>query len=260
MLDYTMNLQFSDNKSSRTYREHDLDTSGEFLFSIDTPAASYDNKPRGKAYREILAGLRYHKGEKLSLVTIGFKRGSTIDTRDVLMKLTTWIKRVTEIRIDYYRVTVYENNSPTEQWRIHIHMIWNAPYLKQSAILEKVETYIGENGHVYITLLDGDEKKTARYLMQYLGNQDGFVRYSHSRNWLPKNYSDEWRALKQDFFSYVPCGIRKPMDDPESVMMLIIQKDETWRHEGLIENMNLWIDEQRFAKEQHAEVNAWQKK
>lgn len=224
----------------------ELALSDNNLFSDNQQTRSYSDKPRRKAYRHILAGLRYHKGEKLSLVTIGFKRGSTIDTRDVLKKLTTWIKRVTDIRIDYYRVTVWENNSPTAQWRVHVHMIWNAPYLKQSAILEKVETYIGEHGHVYIKLLNDDDKKTARYLMQYLGNQDGFVRYSQSRGWLPKDYTEEWKSIKRDFFQYVPRGVRQPMDDADRVFTLMTQSDETWRREGLIETMNTWLDEQRL--------------
>lgn len=236
----------------------ELAVSDNNLFSDISQTRSYSDKPRRKAYRHILAGLRYHKGEKLSLVTIGFKRGSTIDTRDVLQKLTTWIKRVTSIRIDYYRVTVWENNSPEQQWRVHIHMIWNAPYLKQSAILEKVQTYIGENGHVYIKLLDGDDKRTARYLMQYLGNQDGFVRYSQSRGWLPRQYNAEWELTKREFYSYVPRGIRKPMDDPKHFDTLMIQSSPEWGKAGLIDNINMWLDEQREKRIQHDEVKQWQ--
>lgn len=228
----------------------ELALSDNNLFSDIPTTRSYSDKPRRRAYRHILAGLRYHKGEKLSLITIGFKRGSTIDTRDVLQKLTMWIKRITDVRIDYYRVTVWENNSPTEQWRVHIHMIWNAPYLKQSAILEKVEIYIGENGHVYIKLLNGDDKKTARYLMQYLGNQDGFVRYSQSRGWLPMNYTDEWNALRKEFFEPVKTGYRTSKYIREDLIdSLIVRNSPEWRQSGLIENMNLWIDEQRWNNE-----------
>ena len=206
----------------------------------------YNDKPRRKAFRHILAGLRYHKGEKLSFVTIGFKRGSNIDVRLVLMKLTTWIKRFTDMRIDYYRVTVWDNNSDDKQWRVHIHMIWNAPYLKQSLILDKVQAYIGESGSVHIKLLNDDDRKTARYLMQYLGNQDGFVRYSQSRGWLPKGYSNEWDALRSEFFKHVPTGTRTSKGITSDVVSaLIMQNTDEWRKEGLIENMNRWIDEYR---------------
>ena len=87
---------------------------------------SYDNHSRMRAYRHVLAGIRYHKGEKLSFLTIGFKRGTIIDVRLFLQKLTTWVKRYTGMRIDYYRVTVYDNKSPDGKWRIHMHIIWNA--------------------------------------------------------------------------------------------------------------------------------------
>jgi len=215
-------------------------------FSCYTETRPYSDKPRRRAYRHILAGLRYHKGEKLSFVTIGFKRGSVIDVRTLLKQLTTWIKRYTDVRIDYYRVTVWENNSPSNQWRVHIHMIWNAPYLKQSLILEKVQTYIGESGSVHIKLLKGDDKNTARYLMQYLGNQDGFVRYSQSRNWLPDGYSNEWDALKSEFFKQISTGYRTSRKVcSDLVDSLITRNSPEWRQAGLIENMNTWIDERR---------------
>lgn len=215
-------------------------------FSPHCEVKPYNDKPRRKAYRHILAGLRYHKGEKLSFVTIGFKRGSIIDVRTFLKKLTTFIKRYSDIRIDYCRMLVWDNNSPDGLWRVHIHMIWNAPYLKQSLLVEKLEEYIGETGHVYIKLLDGEDKKTARYLMQYLGNQDGFVRFSYSRNWLPKGYSKEWDELKSEFFKPVPTGYQTSKNaSSEMVDSLITRNSPEWRKAGLIENMNSWIDEQR---------------
>jgi len=208
----------------------------------------YDDKPRRRAYRTILAGLRFHKNEKLSFITIGFKRGSTVDVRTLLMKLTTWIKRDKDLRIDFYRVTVWDNNSPDEKWRVHTHIIWNAPYLKQSLIVEKIEKYLGETGSVYIKLLDGDDKRTARYLMQYLGNQDGFVRYSQSRGWLPKGYNAEWKALKQEFYQKVSTYPSSPLNSDKQVLQEMCRGSPEWRKEGLVGVMNLWIDEQRDKK------------
>ena len=220
-----------------------FESDGEILYCA--PPEPYDNKPRRRAYRVILAGLRYHKGEKLSFVTIGFKRGSVVDVRTFLKKLTTWIKRISDQRIDFYRVTVWDNKSPDGEWRIHIHMIWNAPYIKQSLILEKVSDYIGETGSVYIKLLDDNDKKTARYLMQYLGNQDGRVQYNYSRNWLPKGYLEEWTALRREFWEHVTTGYRPCRKvGADEVDRLIMQNTSEWIQAGLIENMNAWIDEQ----------------
>ena len=226
-----MNLEFQEDKINSDF--------------LPAGAFRYSNKSRRRAYREVLSGLRYHSGKKLSFVTIGFKRGSDIDVRTVLKKLTTWIKRDKAVKIEFYRVTVWDNASSDGLWRVHTHMIWDAPYIKQTAILEKVQTYIGESGSVYIKLLDDNDKKAARYLMQYLGNQDGFVRFSKSRGWLPDGYNDEWKALKQDFFEYVPRGVRQPMDDPERVFRLTSQSSDEWIKEGLIGVMNTWIDEKR---------------
>jgi hypothetical protein len=224
----------------------EYEVSKEILFHIESKPDPYDNKSRKKAYREVLAGLRYHTGEKLSFVTIGFKRGSVIDVRTFLKKLTTWIKRLFDKRIAYYRVTVWDNNSPDGDWRVHIHMIWNAPYIKQSLILEKVSDYIGESGSVFIKLLDENDKKTARYLMQYLGNQDGCVKFYKSRNWLPNGYTAEWNALRREFFEHVTTGYR-PCNKVgvAEVDRLIVQNTPEWIQAGLIENMNAWIDEQR---------------
>ena len=206
---------------------------------------SYSNKPRKRAYRHILAGLRYHRGENLSFITIGFKRGSIVDVRTVLHQLSTWIKRDKDFKIEFYRVTVWDNNSDDKTWRVHTHIIWNAPYIKQKKILEKVQKYVGESGSVHINLLDGNDKKTARYLMQYLGNQDGFVRFSKSRRWLPRGYESVWKEIKHDFFEPVPLGIRKPLQDVDALFRLMTQSSDDWKREALIENMNVWLDEQR---------------
>jgi hypothetical protein len=203
------------------------------------------DRGRSHAYRKILAGLRYHRGEKLSLITFGFRRGSDVDDRIVLQKLMTWIKRERDFRVEFFRVRVRENNSDDEKWRIHVHMIWNAPYIQQSAILEKMNLYLGDSGSVFIKLLDDNEKNTARYLMQYLGNQDGEVRYTMSRNWLPKGYSEFWNETRHDFYEHVPLGVRMPLDDGEKAFQLMTQRSDAWRKEALIENVNLWIDEQR---------------
>ena len=223
----------------------ELEISQEKPFPSDLLHNSYDNHSRMRAYRHVIAGIRYHKGEKLSFLTIGFKRGTIIDVRLFLQKLTTWVKRYTGMRIDYYRVTVYDNKSPDGKWRIHMHIIWNAPYLKQSLILEKVKEYIGESGSVHIKLLDGNDKKAARYLMQYLGNQDGFVRFDRSRNWLPKGYNEFWNETRRSYYEHVPTGIRKPMDNAEMAFQLMTQYSEDWKKAALYENVDAWIDEQR---------------
>jgi hypothetical protein len=197
---------------------------------------------RGKAYREILAGLRYHRGEKLSFLTFGFKRGSSIDCRMATQKLMTWVKREHDFRVDYFRVEVLENNSPDEKWRQHVHLLWNAPYIRQSLLVDKLQTYIGERGHVFIKLIDGDDKRAARYLMQYLGNQEGSVHYTMSRNWLPAGYRAEWKALKQDFYEKVQQYPHRPLQSDCEVLQEISRCDDTWRKTVLVDMMNDWID------------------
>jgi hypothetical protein len=209
------------------------------------PSRSYSNKPRRRAYRHILAGLRYHRGENLSFITIGFKRGSTIDVRTVLHQLLTWIKRDKDFKIEFYRVTVWDNNSDDKMWRVHTHIIWNAPFIKQNKILKKVQIYVGESGSVHINLLNENDKKTARYLMQYLGNQDGFVRFSKSRGWLPRGYESVWKEMKYEFYEPVPFGVRKPLQDGDALFRLMTQGSDDWKREALVENMNAWLDAKR---------------
>ena len=220
-----------------------LETSREKPFPSDFHP-SYDNKPRRKIYREVLAGLRYHKGEKLSLVTFSFQRGTIIDIRTIFKELTTWIKRLTGERIDYCRTDVFDKKVD-DTWRVHTHAIWNAPYLKQALIVEKIQAYIGENAHVYIKLLDGNDKKAARYLMQYLGNQDGFVKFNKSRNWLPKGYNDFWNETRLSYYEHVPMGIRKPLDDAERVFKLMTQSSEDWKKAAFFDVVDAWIDQRR---------------
>jgi hypothetical protein len=206
------------------------------------------DKRRGKAYREILAGMQYHQFEKLSLITFGFKRGSEIDCRTLLKEITTWIKRTYKVRIDYFRVEVWENTRGESEWRVHVHMIWNAPYIKQWKIVEKVQEYIGENAHVDIRLLDYDTKRAARYLMQYLGNQDGEVYYTKSRGWLPNGYALEWKLLKSDFYKKITGVFSKSFTSNDQLTQMISQNDDSWRYEVLIKYMNDWVQKKALVR------------
>jgi hypothetical protein len=201
------------------------------------------DRKRGKAYREILAGLQYHKFEKLSFVTFGFKRGSEIDCRTMLHQIDTWVKREFKFKMDYFRVEVWENKQGESDWRVHIHMIWNAPYIKQALIVERVQKYIGdEKANVFIKLLQGDPKNSARYLMQYLGNQEGKVYYTKSREWLPKGYNEQWEALKHEFYEKVRGVAYTGCKSDSDVVELMSHNDDTWRFEGLIKMMNDWVE------------------
>ena len=205
---------------------------------------SYDNHSRMRSYRHVLAGLRYHKGEKLSFVTFSFQRGTFIDIRTFFKELTTWIKRLTGERIDYYRATVFDKKVD-DTWRIHTHTIWNAPYIYQPRIVEKVQTYIGENAHVDIRLIKGvDDKKAARYLMQYLGNQEGFVKFDKSRTWLPKGYNDFWNKTRFSIREHTKTSAKMPLVLDNQVLDKGYDASKDWKR-VLISTMDAWIDEQR---------------
>ena len=81
--------------------------------------------------------------------------------------------------------------------------------------------------------------------MQYLGNQDGFVRYSYSRNWLPRGYNHEWKALKSEFYKPVSHKHSRSVTSSDDYLLQASTTDETWRKTVLIDGMNAWIDEQR---------------
>jgi len=216
------------------------------------------DKNRSKNYRRLRAGIRYHQNELLSHIQIGFRRGYTVDVRLVIQKLMTWAKRIFGKNIQFFRAEVWENADVTAQWRVHVHMIWNAPYIKQRLLVEKIEKYAGDSVNVYIRLVN-DHRKAANYLMQYIvDKQEGKVYFTQSRGWLPEGYEGVWKDIKREFYQYVPRGVRQPMDDPERVDRLMFQSSPEWKKAGLIDNMNAWIDEQRLKDEQHAEVRTWE--
>jgi hypothetical protein len=214
------------------------------------------DKRRGKAYREILAGCQYHGDEKLSRIDFGFKRGSVIDCRTVLGQISTWIKREFGFRIDYFRVENWEQKGG--EWRVHVHMIWNAPYIKQQRIREKVEEYIGENANVYIQLMDGD-KRAARYMMQYVGYQEGKCYYTKSRGWLPEGYNDEFQALKKDYWKKIPNLRKKGIKDDDALVNLMSRYDDTWRKEVLVNSMVEWVEKARVKRNYDHEEGMAQK-
>jgi hypothetical protein len=210
-------------------------------------------KQRKKAYRESLAGMRYRHGQKLSFVEIGFRRGSMINCRKTKTLLFQYLRRLVGRSIEYFDVEVYENTESTKNdpsWRVHIHLIWDAPFIKQKLLVQKIESYIGDNCHVDIRLIDNsDLKKVSRYMLQYLNNQNGLVFFNKSRGWLPEGYQAHFKALKQEFFEYVPRGVREPMDDPDKVFKLLTQSSDAWRYAAFIDSMNDYIDECRLKRD-----------
>ena len=159
------------------------------------------DKKRGRAYRHIMAGLRYHQNEKLSFLTIGFRRGFNPDIRRIMQQLSTRIKRDEGHDTQFFRAVVHENTQSTkndDRWRYHIHMIWNAPYIKQLKIRTWLEDYAGESVTVRINLIDNQHKRAARYMMQYLGNQGGEVKFTMSRHWLPTGHKRAWDWCKRE--------------------------------------------------------------
>jgi hypothetical protein len=191
------------------------------------------DKNRGRAYRQIKAGLRFHQNEKLSFVTIGFRRGFEPDIPRVMQQLNTRIKRDTSHKTDYFLGTVRENTDSTkddDRWRVHQHMIWNAPYILQSHLVSWLQSYAGDNVSVRINLVNNDHTRAARYMMQYIGNQAGTVTYSKSVGWLPKGHRSAWDWCKRESReNHVICLNPYTIAPPISPVTLF-------------EN---WIDEQR---------------
>jgi hypothetical protein len=214
------------------------------------------DKKRRTAYRFMRAGLRYHQGDEFSHVVFGFPRGEEADVRTLLQKLTTWIKRENDLRIDNFRVTVRENTEftdrnltkwndvpPEKRWRTHVHLLWNAPYIRQPAILNKALRYLeDENSNIHIDIkYVNSDKKAASYLLQYIGYKQSSYTYSCSRNWLPEGYRAEFQAVKHDFYEKIP---RSQKNSAAGIEALISQNDEAWKR-SVTDIMDAWIDEQR---------------
>ena len=168
------------------------------------------DKNRSRAYRQIMGGLRYHSDETLSFLTVGFRRGYEPDIRRVVKQLMTRIKRGRGHETDYF-MAIVRDGQPSKQmqideplpvvndirWRTHFHMIRNAPYVKQAHLVEWLEKYNGDNVTVRINMINNEHTRAARYLLQYLGNQNGDVTYCKSKNWLPQGHRAIWEACKR---------------------------------------------------------------
>lgn len=192
------------------------------------------NKSRLHAYRILKSGLRYHQKDSLKFLTVGTKRNTEGDLRYAFKMLTKSINRQKGIRPAYFCSYVREPD------RCHFHVIWNAPYIVWTKLVDQMQEYLGESCSVYINRFDGSDK-AVKYIMQYSLNQEGDVRYSCSRNWLPKGYSEHWKAMKHDFWHHVP---RSHLQSDSGCFDLITQNSITWR-KALIEDMNRWIDEKK---------------
>lgn len=198
------------------------------------------DEQRRRAYRYLKVGIRYRKNEYLSFLTIGLQRDSDQDLRLAFRKLHHWMSRA-GVQVEYFAVWVQEPD------RVHVHIIWNAPFIEQRVLLDKMEGYLGEQCSVFIQGVKND--KVVRYVMQYQVNQGkedtAKLRFSHSRGWLPLGYNAFWKALKHDFFKKSTSYDYNRSEQGQFAMMT--QYSQVW-WDALLVEVNNWIDEQSDVK------------
>lgn len=181
-------------------------------------------------------GLRYHEGKFLSFLTVGLQRGSERDLRIAFKQVLRWLTRA-GYRVEYHAVWVIESD------RVHVHVIWTAPFIPQAALVDQFQAYLGENCHVYIK---GVTQRSVGYSLQYQvnqgkTNQDIKLRFSHSRGWLPEGYNAFWRALIKEF--RVKQSHQQRITEKGQFIQMTQCSDIWW--EALLQDCDAWIVEQR---------------
>jgi len=186
---------------SSSVAEHDVPRSGmecsDALDSLLLPVNGSliaSRKQRGRAFFIAMCGALFHQKRLVHLI-LGLRQGSEKDLRFAWKRLKRYIQKKFDVKIEYRATWVREKG------RLHVHILSNMPYVPQAELLAKIQEYLGEQASVYIRKIketSKDRLRAVRYVMQYMSNQKGLVRFSQSRHWLPVGCERHWREMKSE--------------------------------------------------------------
>ena len=187
-----------------------------------------------------MAGALYHR-ERLVHLTIALPPPNTLENLRGAVKM---IFRAVRRRYRDQGVIAYRAAWVWEDGHPHAHILTNMPYVSQKWLYKRLAAYLETPAHVNIKRIPTDDRKEmikrVGYLSQYMANQapGSLVHYSHSDDWLPAGYEDEWRSI---------------LDGLRAAHGLNILEAPEWRAAAVLA-MDDWIEEQRRARQQTALV------
>lgn len=156
-------------------------------------------KQQRKAYHRIASGIYYRseKGWRLRFLTLTLKAGSENDIHECFRALKERIRRRFK-DFEYFSVKI-------DGERPHMHLVYFGSYMVQRWLRESWFEITGDSFVVDIRSTREqiyDAQRLAGYcISQYVTAQEGTVRFSKSKNWLPKNWLTVWRKLLK-YYNY----------------------------------------------------------
>jgi len=152
-------------------------------------------KQQRKAYHRIASGIYYRssKGWRLRFLTLTLKEGSKNDIHECFRVLKERIRRKFS-DFEYFAVKISGD-------RPHMHLVYFGSFMLQRWLRSAWLEITGDSFIVDIRSTREeiyDAQRLAGYCIgQYVTSQDGDVRFSKSKNWLPKNWLEVWKNLLQ---------------------------------------------------------------
>jgi len=158
-------------------------------------------KQQRKAYHRIASGIYYRsaKGWRLRFLTLTLKEGSNNDIHECFRVLKERIRRKFK-DFEYFAVKI-------DGSRPHMHLVYFGSFMLQRWLRAAWLEITGDSFVVDIRSTREpiyDPQRLAGYcISQYVTYQEGTIRFSKSKNWLPKGWNDVWKRLlkacKYDF-------------------------------------------------------------
>jgi hypothetical protein len=150
-------------------------------------------KQQRKAYHRIASGIYYRsaKGWRLRFLTLTLKEGSQNDIHECFRVLKERIRRKFK-DFEYFAVKILEA-------RPHMHLIYFGSFMLQRWLRDAWQEITGDSFIVDIRSTREeayDAQRLAGYcISQYVTCQEGTIRFSKSKNWLPKDWMQTWKGL-----------------------------------------------------------------
>jgi hypothetical protein len=150
-------------------------------------------KQQRKAYHRIASGIYYRsaKGWRLRFLTLTLKEGSKNDIHECFRVLKERIRRKFK-DFEYFSVKILDS-------RPHMHLVYFGSFMLQKWLRSAWYDITGDSFIVDIRSTREeiyDAQRLAGYCIgQYVTSQEGKIRFSKSKNWLPQNWREMWKKI-----------------------------------------------------------------
>jgi len=199
-------------------------TSARSAGCSDGSSQNPKERKRRRAYHRLRTGLAFHYGKRMRFLTLTLVEGSNNDIHQCFRAFKERIRRLTPNKIrkmdpEYFTdQRMHRFFGPEEGWdkkvkfeyfavnvsgsRQHMHILYFGSFLPQPILKKMWKEITGDSDIIDIRTtregINNDGRLAGYVLAQYVGKQEGDIRFQMSHGWTWKGMVKDWkRAVRK---------------------------------------------------------------